>query len=234
MEKEQIEMLFKRNEWFTQLPENVIHALVSMSKTKYLNKHQQLHAKGDDADGLYCVLDGKIRISNVNSHGKEMVLTWLEDGNWFGEISLFDGLPRTHDAFAESDTQLLMLPNPTFQSLLREQPTLYPHFMRLLCQRIRATFALIDETGGLSLTGQLAKRLLLLASGLIGSHPEKNNAEETPSIKVSQESLAQMINSSRQTVNKLLNELKQQKIIGNRYGCIEILDINALKKLSEI
>lgn len=234
MEKQHIEMMFKRNAWFTQLPEDVIHSLVSMSKTKHLAKHQQLHAKGDEADGLYCVLDGKIRVSNVNMHGKEMVLTWLESGSWFGEISLFDGLPRTHDAHAEQDTHLLMLPNTTFQTLLGKQPELYPHFMRLLCQRIRATFALIDETGGLSLSGQLAKRLLLLASGLVNGLPDNKADNGNPIIKVSQESLAQMINSSRQTVNKLLNELKKQGVIHNQYGGIEILDVNALKKLSEI
>ncbi|WJG08296.1 Crp/Fnr family transcriptional regulator [Aliiglaciecola sp. LCG003] len=230
MDRQQLETLFKRNNWFSQLPETVINSLVGMSRLRMLPKGQQLHAKGDVADGLYCVLDGKIRVSNVNSHGKEMVLTWLDDGNWFGEISLFDGLPRTHDAHAEQATTLLMLPNQTFQKLLLSQPSLYPHFVRLLCQRIRATFSLLDETGGLSLQGQLAKRLLLLAGGLTNSE----QAIQGATISISQESLAHMINSSRQTVNKILNQLKSQQVISSAYGKIKILDSAELIQLSEI
>ncbi len=230
MDIEQIELLFKQNAWFTELPESVIHELVAMSKVKHLAQGQQLHGKGSPADGLYCVLNGKIRISNVNKQGKEMVLTWLENGNWFGEISLFDGLPRTHDAHADCPTTLLMLPNTAFQNLLKQQPTLYPHFMRLLCQRIRATFALIDETGGLTLKGQLAKRVLLLANGLGNNIHQGHQA----SIQVSQESLAHMINSSRQTVNKLLSELKQQKLISTQYGVITLLDVEGLERLSAV
>jgi CRP-like cAMP-binding protein len=230
MNSEQIKTLFENNAWFTELPQEVIQELVSMSKIKSLQKGQRLHAKGDIADGLYCILDGKIRVSNVNSEGKETVLTWLVNGNWFGEISLFDGLPRTHDAHAEQATQLLMLPNHTFQGLLKQRPSLYPYFLRLLCQRIRATFTLLDETGGLSLKGQMAKRLLLLTSGL----SQRDVRITKSNIKVSQESLAYMINSSRQTVNKLLGDLKQQGVIATHYGEITILDVQKLKALSEV
>lgn len=230
MQLKQIRQILLLNPWFNQLPDGVIDKLVEQCKVKTLKKSQILHARNDTADGFYCVLDGRIRVSNVNSEGKEMVLTWLSKGAWFGEISLFDGLPRTHDAHADQDTSLLMLPNSAFQKLLKEQPQLYPHFMRLLCQRIRATFSLIDETGGLSLKGQLAKRLLLLCNGL----SQTNAAEKISRVKISQESLAQMINSSRQTVNKLLNELKRENIITSAYGKIEILDFSQLEKLSEI
>lgn len=225
-----IQQILEQNLWLNQLPQDVINDLSESCKLKTLKKSQILHSKNDQADGFYCVLDGRIRISNVNSDGKEMVLTWLSKGAWFGEISLFDGLPRTHDAHADKETTLLMLPINAFHSLLVERPELYPHFMRLLCQRIRATFSLIDETSGLSLKGQLAKRLLLLCNGLSHSESADKNAE----IRVSQESLAQMINSSRQTVNKLLNELKREGVIESAYGTIGILNFDQLQKMSVI
>lgn len=186
--------------------------------------------KNDIADGLYCLLSGKIRISNVNQEGKEMVLTWLESGTWFGEISLFDGLPRTHDAFAELETSLLVLPAAEFHTLLGQHPDLYPHFMKLLCQRIRATFSLLDESGGLTLKGQLSKRLLLLANGL----GQSDSVEPGKEINASQESLAHMLNSSRQTVNKLLQELQSEGTLSVHYGKIVLQDIERLSQLSEI
>ena len=230
MQIEPVKPLLLKNTWFKQLPDEIIDQLVVMSKSKHLTKGQRLHAKNDPPEGLYCVLKGKIRVSNVSQEGREMVLTWLDPGSWFGEISLFDGLPRTHDAHAEMDTELLLLPVAAFHELLEQRPVLYPHFMRLLCGRIRATFALIDETGGLSLKGQLAKRLLLLANRF-GQQVEDQGSDE---IAISQETLAHMLNSSRQTVNKLLQELQQEEIIRVHYGQVDILDAEALTALTQV
>lgn len=222
--------ILQKNNWFKQLPEDVIDQLVSLCRPKHLAPGQCLHAKNDPADGLYCVLLGRIRISNISHDGKESVLTWLEPGSWFGEISLFDGLPRTHDAHAEESTELMMLPAAAFSELLASRADLYPHFMRLLCQRIRLTFSLIDESSVLSLKGQLARRLLLLAQ----SFGQQDADSLLLSVSVSQESLALMLHTSRQTVNKLLQELKQKNIIHLHYGKIKIIDINRLTKLTQM
>ena len=159
-----------------------------------------------------------------------MVLTWLDPGTWFGEISLFDGLPRTHDSHAEHDTELLMVPTAAFHDLLAKEPQMYQYFIQLLCQRIRATFSLIDETGGLTLKGQLAKRLLLLSS----SFGQQLEGHFNRDIEISQETLAHMLNASRQTVNKLLQSLQDEQIISVQYGRIRIEDMSTLHQLSQI
>lgn len=230
MQFDQLKPVLLKNTWFNQLPDDVINQLVEMSKSRPLAKGQRLHAKNDPPEGLYCVLKGKIRVSNVSQEGREMVLTWLEPGSWFGEISLFDGLPRTHDSHAEQDSEVLIIPTASFHELLGERPDLYPHFMRLLCSRIRATFALIDETGGLSLKGQLAKRLLLLTNRL-GQQIDEEGSDQ---ISISQETLAHMLNSSRQTVNKLLQELQNEEAISVHYGQITILDAQKLTDMTQV
>lgn len=216
------------NPWFADLPAEIVEQMVQLCVPRTLQTGQQLHARHDHADGLYCVIEGRIRVSNVNLDGKENVLTWLEPGTWFGEISLLDGLPRTHDAHAEEPSLLMMLPEHGFRTLLDSYPQLYKHFTRLLCQRLRATFALIDESSGLSLTGQLAKRLLLMASGL-GQHRDVQSGQQ---IRVSQETLAHMLNSSRQTINKQLQQLQKEKVIEVKYGRITLLNPDRLVALS--
>lgn len=230
MQLDEIKPVLLKNDWFAQLPDDVIQCIGEICRPKTLDKGQLLHAKNDPPEGLYCLIEGSIKISNVNQQGKEMVLTWLQPGNWFGEISLFDGLPRTHDSHAEIDSKLLIIPIQAFHELLQKRPDLYPHFMKLLCQRIRATFSLIDETGGLSLKGQLAKRLIVLANGL-GQVPQQAITKE---IAISQESLAHMLNSSRQTVNKLLHELKRNQVIDIKYGKIQLLDFETLMHIGEL
>ena len=219
-----------KSSWFNELPDSIVDQLVAICKPKKLQASELLHRKNDPADGLYCVLSGRIRISNYTIKGKELILTWLQPGNWFGEISLFDGLPRTHDAHAEEETELLKIPATAFSTLLARQPELYPHFTRLLCQRVRATFSLIDETAALSLKGQLCKRLLLLGEGM----EQQKSADSPSSLSLSQESLALLLNTSRQTVNKLLQEIQHENAIELHYGKIKILKYEKLLALSQI
>ncbi|MFT4937450.1 MAG: CRP/FNR family cyclic AMP-dependent transcriptional regulator [Paraglaciecola sp.] len=230
MDFNKVKPILLKSNWFSSLPDDVINQLVSLSKPKKLTPGQLLHRKNDPADGLYCVISGRIRVSNYTLEGKELVLTWLQPGSWFGEISLFDGLPRSHDAHAEEASELLKIPSTSFALLLAQQPNLYPHFMRLLCQRLRATFSLIDETGSLSLKGQLCKRLLLLADGLEQQAPKTGELR----LSISQESLALLLHTSRQTINKLLQQLQRQKLLSVHYGRISILDKTKLAALSQI
>ena len=218
-----------KSQWFSDLPAPIVDQLVAICKPKKLHASELLHRKNDPAEGLYCVLSGRIRISNYSLQGKELILTWLQPGSWFGEISLFDGLPRTHDARAEEATELLKIPASAFSTLLAEQPLLYPHFMRLLCQRIRATFSLIEESGTLSLKGQLCKRLLLLGEGL-----EQQKGSDKPLVlSLSQESLALLLHTTRQTVNKLLQEVQREGAIKVHYGKITLLKHKTLLALSQ-
>lgn len=221
---------FEQNSWFASLPPHLAECLLSTSKPRQLSKGQRLHGKDDEAEGLFCVVSGRIRVSNVNQHGKEMVLTWLESGSWFGEISLFDGMPRTHDAHAETSVSLLVIPVNTFHQLLQSTPELYPHFARLLCDRLRATFSIIDESGGLSLTGQVAKRLILLGNGFTRQQSKK----PMQPIAISQEELAHMLNTSRQTINGIFQALQKQQVIKLGYRRIEVLNETGLYKLAEL
>ncbi len=225
-----IRPILNQSSWFKSLPQDAIEQLVTAAKLKRVDTGQLVYQKHDLGDGLYCVMSGKVRLSNVTLEGKELILTWMQPGNWFGEISLFDGLPRAHDAHADEPCELLKISSQDFKALLIERPALYPHFMRLLCQRIRTTFSFIDETGSLSLKGKLCGRILLLAEGLEHQAPIENGA----SLCISQESLALMLHSSRQTVNKLLQELQQQGVIKVHYGKITILQHAMLKTLCQI
>lgn len=86
--------------WFSHLPDDFQRSLLAAARLRTLAAGQLLFKRGDPPCGLYAVLDGAVRISAVNAQGKEAVLSLVETPYWFGEICLFDGLPRTHDALA--------------------------------------------------------------------------------------------------------------------------------------
>lgn len=230
MPLDEVRKILSQNPWFASLPKILADKLLEKGKLKVMQNQQILHQKNDSADGFYCVVNGRIRVSNFTVQGKELVLTWIQPGNWFGEISLIDGQPRTHDAHAEDTTTVLKVPKSAFEQLFIKNQDWSHYIMRLLCQRVRATFSLIDETGCLSLKGQLCKRLSIMQQGL----EEQQKQSQSMQLTISQDALAQLIHSSRQTVNKILQSLQADNVIALRYGKLIIINRIALEKLGQI
>src|SRR5688572_23241861 len=88
--------LLRTGIWFSGLPERLADALLAAGTLRDLTPGERLFSRGDAPDGLYAIVDGAIRVSGVSESGKEAVLTLLESPQWFGEVSVFDGQPRTH------------------------------------------------------------------------------------------------------------------------------------------
>src|SRR5690606_11659573 len=98
---------------------------------------ETLFRRGDAADGLYAVIHGAIRIKSTNMAGKEAILAHIDSPGWFGEIGLFDRLPRTHDAVSDTESTLLHVPTRTLDRMLQAQPDYWRDFGRLLSQKMR-------------------------------------------------------------------------------------------------
>ena len=86
-------------QWFSHLPVSLQDSLLSAARLRRLSPGQRLFKRGDPPCGLYAVLEGAVRVGAVSEQGKEALLSLVEPPHWFGEICLFDGQPRTHDAY---------------------------------------------------------------------------------------------------------------------------------------
>ena len=109
-------------QWFSHLPVPLQDSLLASARLRRLSSGQLLFKRGDPPCGLYAVLEGSVRIGAVNEQGKEALLSLVEPAHWFGEICLFDGQPRTHDAFGVGQCVLLHITQATLLKLLDEQP----------------------------------------------------------------------------------------------------------------
>ncbi|HWV08310.1 MAG TPA: Crp/Fnr family transcriptional regulator, partial [Pseudomonas sp.] len=168
------------------------------------------------------VVEGAMRIGAVSQNGKEALLTLIEPPYWFGEISLFDGQPRTHDAFAESASTLLLVPQASLLALLEREPRYWRDFALLMSHKLRLAFNALEEMSLLPAAPRLARRLLLIAENYDEGEPRRV-------IHLAQEQLALMLALSRQTTNQILKELEAQGIVRLTYGEIEILDLQRLR-----
>jgi CRP-like cAMP-binding protein len=149
---------------------------------------------------------GAVRVSSVSLSGKQVTLTYVEPGTWFGDIALFDGLPRTHDADAHGATTLLTVRKADFKELLSQHVELYDALLRLNCRRLRLMFDQFEDLNTRPLRSRLARQLLLLAK----SYGVEEGAEVRIGLALAQEDLAQLLGASRQRVNQELKGFERE------------------------
>jgi len=202
--------------------------LISSGSIRQLSANELLFARGDAPSGMYCVLAGTIRAGAVDRAGREVLLTIVEPYQWIGEISLFDGRPRTNDAVAEVDSRVFAVPQHALEAVLARTPRWWREFGRLACVKLRLTFAALEDLALMPIAARLARRLLVLA----GDDLEGTAHFERRTIVVSQEQLALMLAVSRQTVNKELKRLEGDGLVAVRYHEIELRDVDALRTKS--
>ncbi|MES2260279.1 MAG: Crp/Fnr family transcriptional regulator [Pseudomonadota bacterium] len=213
---------------FRHMPPDAQERLVAMASMRQLPDRARLHAKGDAPEGVYAVHKGIVRASASTADGREGLLALMEPGCWFGESSMLGNTPRTYDADAQGDSEVVLIPRAGLQGLLDARPELYQHIVPFLCQRIRLSMQLLESHALLPFEGQLARRLLILSRNAIQG--DENQARVT--LSLSQESLGRMLGSSRQSINKTLKMWEANGLIRQTYGSITLCDLALLESLA--
>lgn len=214
--------------WYSHLPAELQNSLLGMSRVRRLVPGHRLFQRGDPPCGMYAVLEGAVRIGAVNEQGKEALLSVVEAPHWFGEICLFDGQPRTHDAVGVGQCTLLHLPQAPLMAFLQEHPVYWRDIARLMSHKLRLTFINLEHLSLMPAPVRVANRLLMIAEGYGEIEPARRV------LQLPQEQLALMLSLSRQTTNQILKDLQAQGIVQLAYGEIEILDIERLRALTTI
>ena len=217
------------NPWFAGLPLVDRRALLAAGERQRLAPGEMLFRQGDDVPAgrgaFYGVVRGGIKASSLRVDGKEAILVVLEAGNWFGELSLIDRQPRTHDATAVGEAEVLAVPRSAFDRLMK-RPAFALAVCRMLAGRVRSLYGMVEDATLRSTRARVARRLLLLARG------DATQAREArPVVPVSQEALAMMLGVSRQTLSKELQALSQAGAVHLGYGRIAITAPELLEQL---
>lgn len=215
------------NLWYSQLEPSFQQFILEHSHMLEVLKDQSIFLSGDTFNGLYAVLEGAVRLGYIDIQGKETVAAIAEPIMWFGEISLVDQQPRSHDAIAVQKAVILHLPSANLQLLLQQHPQFWFHIAQLTSQKLRFAFLELISFQTQNIKQRLAQRLLFILNGY-GNHL----SIEQNSIHLSQEQLAQMLVCSRQTVNQELQELEKQGVLKVAFRKIEILDFNLLHQIA--
>lgn len=212
-----------RNPWFGALPVSERRAMLAAADLVHLRAGEMLYRKGDPVGGFIGVVEGAFKVSTLGEDGREGILSVMEVGNWFGEASLIDGLPRPHDATAVQASTALVISPPAFNRLM--QRAVFARAVGvLLCSRVRALYGLVEDAMLRSTRTRIARRLLVLARG-----DATMASSARASVAVSQEALAMMLGITRQTLSKELKALVNAGVLTLGYGRIEIVSLAELE-----
>ncbi|MBL8340695.1 MAG: Crp/Fnr family transcriptional regulator [Rubrivivax sp.] len=196
--------------WFSRLSAPLRQDILARASVRRLPDGAALAARGTQAEDWVGVALGAVRVSSVSLSGKQVTLTYVEPGTWFGDIALFDGLPRTHDADTHGPTTLLAVRKADFKALLAKHVELYEALLRLNCRRLRLMFDQFEDLNTKPLRSRLARQLLLLAR----SYGVGEGEQVRIGLALAQEDLAQLLGASRQRVNQELKRLEREGVLG--------------------
>lgn len=207
--------------WLKGAPSEMLDAVLASARRLRFKDGEMIFALGSPPTCFFMVLTGRVRIRRLTPSGRESVYWVVRRNQWFGEISLLDGKPRTHDAIATGDTELLALASGDFHRILDRFPEGWQRMMRLVCSRLRTAFDNAERAAQAPLDASIATMLLLLA-----------DRTET-FVSISTEDLGEMVNRTRQTVAKRLEAWEKAGLIRRQYRQIELLDLAELDRISQ-
>ena len=219
--------------WFSSLSPSLRHDILRCAHVKRVKDGELLSARGDPPQEWMACAKGAVRVSSTSISGKQITLTYVEPGIWFGDVAMFDGDQRTHDAYAHGETTLLCVSRSDFHKVLAAHVELYEALLRLQARRIRQLFGLVEDLNTLPLRARLAKQLLHLVRSY-GVPSLSDGTETRIGLQLAQEELAQLLGASRQRVNQELKSMERAQAIRIEPGGLVIRNRQALMRICEL
>ena len=211
----------RRYPLFSRLPEAELLQLAERSRSRSFKRGDALFRKDDPGTHLYVVLDGAVKIALPGEFGQEALVAIMRTGDFFGELALFDGSPRSASATALEDTRAALLARDDFLAFLEAHPAAVRVVLDALAKTIRRLSDRVEDLIFLDVPSRVAKYLLDLA---------QMNGEQKLELTLTQDELAAFIGASRVSVNRVLGDLERREIIAIRRRHIVISDRDRLAK----
>ena len=208
---------------FAHLNDEELARVSQAAREKSYPKNSVILFEDDPGDALFVVVSGQVKVVLIGEDGREVILAMLQDGDFFGEMSLIDDQPRSAHVIATEEANMLVLRRDDFRAAMDEAPRIAFGLLQALSRRLRRAD---DKIGGLVLldvNGRLSKLLLELAD---------DNDGVTIARRLTHQQLAQMIGSSRETVSRTLRDLTDRGLIEINRRTMAIRDRGGLAALA--
>lgn len=197
---------------FSNLNQKDIADLESICLERTVPKNTLLINEGDETDCLYVLLNGKAHALRSDETGRQFVVNRFGPMDYFGEMSLFDRNERCATVITKSRCTLMVLPRKAFFDFAATHPGIYRNMIKSLLEKLRKATLQIEELAFLDVYGRLVRFLI-----------ESQDGGGVIREKLTQQDLADIVGSTRETVNRIYNELAAGGYLTREKGRLKIL-----------
>lgn len=188
--------MLERVSLFSNLMSHEIVELETLGQERSVAKNSIVINEGDETDSLYIVLKGRANALRSDESGRQFIINRFGPYDYFGEMSFFDRNSRCATVITREKCTLMVLPRKAFFEFAARHPEIYKNLIKALLEKLRRATQQIEQLAFLDVYGRLARFLV-----------ENQNTEGVIEEKLTQQELADMVGSSRETVNRIFNEL---------------------------
>jgi CRP-like cAMP-binding protein len=214
---------------FARVPEPLLQQIGRTLRRRRFRRNEVVFHQGDPGDSLHIIAEGAVKIVLPSAEGEEAIIATLRVGDFFGELALLDGAPRSATVTALEPTETLVLPRDVFHDLLDRDASLREALLAGVAAELRRLTGQVEELHFLDLAGRLSMRLVRLARDV----EPAATGEVHLDWPFTQSDLAAMIGGTRQSVNKLLVDLVHDGSLRIDRDTLVIRDIDELERRAE-
>ena len=201
---------------FSSFPEEQLRMLTTVVSRKSVSRGTTVMASGDATDALYIVLSGRLKVMMSDAEGKEVILSIIGSGEFFGEMGLIDDAPRSASVVAIEPCELIGIAKRDFKKCLAENFEMAMGVMRGLVRRLREADRKIGSLALLDVYGRVARLLLDMSENVEG--------EKIVTKRLPKQDIAKMIGASRKMVSRVMKDLQMGGYIEIRGSNIVLRD----------
>lgn len=191
--------------------------------------NEKIFRRGENETDLMIIVGGRVKLSATSTDGQELVANIVEHGHVFGEIAVIDGKPRSYDATALEESEVLIVKRQDLIPFLQQRPDICLRFMATLCERLRRSEALIQDAVFFNAGPRLARQLLRLAE----TYGRRDGDAICIDLAISQSDLAGMVGMTWESINKQLCNWRRAGVIWFKGKNYKVLKLDALRNAAK-
>ena len=219
--------VLRRIPLFAEFDDEALAELARLFAVQRFRRQETIFREGEPGEKFYVILSGSVSVVRETGDRRETILSLLSTNDFFGEMSVFDTSTRSATIRTMAPTDVGVIGRDDFLALIDRSPRIGRHLVIALAERLRAANALIAATSSQDIRSRLAALLLNLMEQF--GEPAPNGT--SIGLRLTNQELANMIGTTRETVNRSLNRFWDDRIIEMRTANIVILDEAKLRAL---
>lgn len=210
---------------FSELTDDELKAITNLAVRQVYKKDNMVLIEEEIGSTMFIILDGRVKISRISDDGREVILSILSEGDFFGEMSILDGQNRSANVVTLEDSKIMVIRREDFLQMLRDYPQIAINLLKELAQRLRRSDSQIKSLSLQNATGKVASTLLRIADDSGKIHLGQVEIPRLPP----QQDLANMAGTSRETISRVLKTLTKRGYLKKEGSRLIILDYESFR-----